>query len=83
LIPQLMAEIEEVRQREWALTVDYPQPNRATLAVALPTFSDQPPMALTVGARKPIMLAKMEAFLSALRSACAELERTSSAPFQS
>lgn len=65
----LMAEISEIRSRGWAMTLDYPQPNRATLAIALPEMHGQPPMALTVGSTKPIMLARRDAFLAELRAA--------------
>lgn len=59
-----------IRERGWAMTVDYPQPYRATLAVTLPEIPGQPAMALTIGSRKPTMLAKQTQFLQELRSAC-------------
>ena len=72
----VMAEVEEIRQRGWALAVDYPQPNRASLAMALPAMAGQPPMSVTVGARKPTMLANFERFLEEMRESCARLECT-------
>ena len=65
-----LEEMADVRRQGWAMTVDYPQPNRATLAVSLPPLADQPAMALCVGARKPVMLAKHGQFLAELESAC-------------
>jgi DNA-binding IclR family transcriptional regulator len=76
----LLEEIAAIRAQGWALTVDYPQPNRATLAVALPEMPGQPPMALTVGARKATMLAKQEAFLQELQAACDGLAGGTPAP---
>lgn len=70
---ELLEEIALIRERGWAMTVDYPQPNRATLAVALPEMQGQPPMALTVGSRKPTMLAKHGQFLADLQNACRTL----------
>lgn len=67
---ELLEEIAAIRDRGWAMTVDYPLPNRATLAVALPAMNRQPAMALTVGSRKATMLAKHEQFLGELREAC-------------
>lgn len=67
---ELIDEIGEIRQRGWAMTVDYPLPNRATLAVALPALPGQPPMALTVGSRKSVMLTRHAAFLAELDEAC-------------
>lgn len=73
---QLLAEIADARQRGWTLAVDYPQPNRATLAVPLPTMAGQPPMSVTVGARKPTMLANFDRILEEMRQSCARLECT-------
>ena len=67
---ELLEEVKLIRQRGWAMTVDYPLPNRATLAVALPELQGQPPMALTVGSRKLTMLAKHEQFLAELQNSC-------------
>jgi DNA-binding IclR family transcriptional regulator len=67
---ELLAEIGAIRERGWAMTVDYPLPDRATLAVALPPLAGQPPMAITVGARKSRMLARQAPFLEALRETC-------------
>lgn len=72
-IRELREEIAAIRERGWAMTVDYPLPNRATLAVALPEMKGQPPMALTVGTRKPTMLAKRDQFLTELQNACRTL----------
>lgn len=72
----LLADIHAARQRGWTLAVDYPQPNRATLAVPLPALAGQPPMAVTVGARKPTMLANFDRFLEEMRQTCARLECT-------
>jgi len=69
----LLEEIAQIRDRGWAMSVDYPRPNRATLAVALPEIKGQPAMALTVGAQKPTMLARQAQFLDELRQACAGL----------
>ena len=77
---ELLAELAQVRVQGWALTMDYPQPNLATLAVALPRLPGQPAMALTVGARKPIMQAKHGQFLTELRAACHALAPIDSAP---
>lgn len=54
------------------MTMEYPQPNRATLAVA-PKNVRPPPMALTVGSRKPTMQAHHGQFLAELQSACRTL----------
>ena len=70
---ELMAEIAQIREQGWALTVDYPQPDRATLAVALPTMPRQPSMALTVGTRKARMQQDRERFVRELRTTCEEL----------
>jgi DNA-binding IclR family transcriptional regulator len=70
VLRELLAEIGAIRERGWAMTVDYPLPERATLAVALPPLAGQPPMAITVGARKSRMLARHAAFLEALRETC-------------
>jgi DNA-binding IclR family transcriptional regulator len=67
---ELLDEIAAIRERGWALTLDYPLLNRATLAVALPALPRQPPMALTVGSRKSIMLARQDQFLAELNEAC-------------
>ena len=74
VVRELLDEIAQIRARGWAETVDYPLPNRATLAVALPEMPDQPRMALTIGARKPVMRAKHGQFLAALQQACEMLE---------
>lgn len=73
----LLDELAAIRERGWAMTVDYPQPNRATLAVALPEMSGQPAMAITVGARKATMLSKQDQFMAELTAACRNLARTS------
>lgn len=70
---ELMTEIDGIRERGWAMTVDYPEPHRATLAVALPDMPRQPPMALTVGSRKAVMQERHGFFLAELRAACASL----------
>jgi len=70
---ELMAEIGKIREQGWALSVDYPQPDRATLAVALPTMPRQPSMALTVGARKARMLQDQERFVKELHATCERL----------
>lgn len=75
---ELLAEMAMIRRQGWAMTVDYPQPNLATLAVALPDLAGQPPMALTVGSRKPTMLAQHSRFLAELQDACAALRVGSS-----
>ena len=67
---ELMAEIAAIRERGWALTVDYPLPDRATLAMALPPVPEQPAMALTVGTRKARMLANQDRYAGELRSTC-------------
>ncbi len=72
---ELLAEIAQVRERGWAMTVDYPLPNRATLAVSLPEMSGQPRMAITVGARKSKMAARHAQFLAALQDTCRALSR--------
>lgn len=70
---ELLAEMAQVRTQGWAMTMDYPRPNLATLAVALPQMPGQPPMALTVGSNKLIMLARHGQFLAELRAACRAL----------
>lgn len=70
---ELQNEIVSVRQNGWAMTVDYPLPNRATLAVPLPDMPGQPPMALCIGSRKPTMLARHSQFLAELGRACGAL----------
>lgn len=70
---ELLEEMAQIRQRGWAMTVDYPVPNRATLAVALPQVRGQPPMAFTVGARKSTMLARHAHFLQELQHACQQV----------
>lgn len=72
----LMEEIALIRERGWALTMDYPLPDRATLAVALPDMPDQPAMALTIGARKAAMLAKQDFFFAELESAKQKLRQS-------
>lgn len=67
---ELLEEMAAIRRQGWARSVDYPLPNRATLAVALPAVKNQPPMALIVGARKDIMLNKHASFLAELQEAC-------------
>lgn len=75
VLRELLGEIEQIRARGWAKTVDYPLPNRATLAVALPEMPGQPRMAMTIGARKPVMQARHGQFLAALRQSCEALEK--------
>ena len=70
---ELMTEIALIRERGWSTTLDYPQPNRATLAVALPDINGQPPMALTVGSNKSFMLAQRTRLLAELRETCKAL----------
>jgi DNA-binding IclR family transcriptional regulator len=67
---ELMAEIALVRVQGWATTLDYPQPNRATLAVALPEIPSQPAMALTIGSSKTVMQVRRDRFLADLRNTC-------------
>lgn len=67
---ELLEEVAAIRVQGWAATVDYPLPNRATLAMALPEVKGQPPMALIIGARKDIMQAKQSTFLAELQEAC-------------
>jgi DNA-binding IclR family transcriptional regulator len=70
---ELLAELAQVRAQGWALSMDYPQRNLATLAVALPQMAGQPPMALTVGSRKSTMQTKHGQLLTELRAACRAL----------
>lgn len=70
---ELLDEMAHIRRQGWAMTVDYPLPNRATLAVALPDIEGQHPMALTIGSRKPKLLARHANFLEELRDACRQL----------
>lgn len=71
---ELIAEIALIRERGWALTVDYPVPDRATLAMALPAVPQQPAMALTVGTRKARMLQNQERYAKELRITCGALK---------
>lgn len=77
---ELLDEIAAVRKNGWAMTVDYPLPNRATLAVSLPEMPEQPPMALCIGSRKATMLARHGQFLGELQRACAALTKARPAP---
>ncbi|QRR33991.1 helix-turn-helix domain-containing protein [Hydrogenophaga sp. YM1] len=70
---ELMTEIAAIRERGWALTVDYPLPDRATLAMALPPIPDQPAMALIVGTRKARMAENQERYVRELRATCESL----------
>ncbi|WP_429401370.1 IclR family transcriptional regulator [Paraburkholderia sp. MM5482-R1] len=70
---ELMVEIADIREKGWALTVDYPMPDRATLAMALPSIANQPAMALTVGGRKGRMLQNHERYAAELRRTCENL----------
>ena len=72
-IKELIHEITSIRQQGWARSIDYPLPNRASLAVELPELREQPPMALIVGSRKSLMLEKHEVFLAELRHTTARL----------
>lgn len=67
---ELLEEVGRIRRQGWAMTTDYPLPNRATLAVALPEIKDQQPMALTVGTRKALLLEHHAQFLGELQAAC-------------
>lgn len=71
---ELMDEIAVIRRQGWAMTVDYPLPNRATLAVALPEIRGQHPMAMTIGTRKANLMDKHATYLDELRAACRTLE---------
>lgn len=73
LTGELMSEIAMIREKGWALTVDYPSPDRASLAMALPSVADQPAMALTVGTRKANMLKNLDRYIKELRSTCDKL----------
>lgn len=70
---ELLQEISAIREQGWALTVDYPLPNRATLAVALPEMKGQPSMALTIGSRKVTVLTRHAQFLKELNETCLTL----------
>lgn len=72
---ELMTEIAAIRERGWSLTIDYPQPDRATLAMALPSIPGQPSLALTVGARKTRMLQNQDRYIEELRATCEGLEQ--------
>ena len=67
---ELLAEMASIRQQGWAMTVDYPLPNRATLAVMLPPIKGQQEMALTIGSRKTRLLDRHAQYLDELREAC-------------
>jgi DNA-binding IclR family transcriptional regulator len=73
VLGELLDEIAKIRVQGWAKTVDYPLPNRATLAVALPELPGQPRMAMTIGARKTLLQARHAPFLAALRESCDRL----------
>jgi DNA-binding IclR family transcriptional regulator len=75
-VSRLLTEIAEVRQNGWSRTEDYPLPNRATLAMELPSLPGQPPMAIVLGGRKDLMNSSMKSYLAEMRSACAVLERS-------
>lgn len=74
VVAELVREVEEIRRQGWALSVDYPLPGRATLAVALPQMEDQPAMAVTIGGYKKVMRQKFDFYLHELRAACAKLQ---------
>jgi len=75
----LLDEMALIRERGWAMSLDYPTPNRATLAVLLPDISGQPPMAMILGCRKPLLLAKQAQLLADLRAACHKMVPLASA----
>ena len=79
-IRALLEEMTVIRKQGWAMALDYPLPNRSSLAVALPEMSGQPAMALTVGARKSVMLERHAFFLAELRNACTTLVATQQMP---
>lgn len=72
---ELLKELEEIRRLGYALTVDYPQPNRGTLAVPITHLAGQRPMALLLGARKAQMNAQRDTFLGEMRDTQQRLER--------
>jgi DNA-binding IclR family transcriptional regulator len=45
----LLKELDQIRAIGWALTLGYPAPDRASLAVAAPTLPNQPALALNLG----------------------------------
>jgi DNA-binding IclR family transcriptional regulator len=49
-VPRLLEELDQVRETGWALTLGYPVPDRASLAVAAPPLPNQPALALNLGA---------------------------------
>jgi DNA-binding IclR family transcriptional regulator len=65
----LMEELREVRASGWASSVDYPAPDRATLAVVLPRIPGHPDMAMSLGMRKSVFRSRQQDFLAALASA--------------
>ncbi len=73
VISELIEEMGLIRQQGWARSLDYPLPNRATLAVALPHIRNQPPMAFILGGRKDIMLTRHDSLLAELKEACRQV----------
>lgn len=70
---ELLIELDEIREQGWAMTMDYPRPDRATLAMALPAVPQQQPMALTVGCRKSRMVKDHANFVKELSATCEDL----------
>jgi DNA-binding IclR family transcriptional regulator len=75
-VRDFLSEIEDVRRTGWAVSVDYPLPNRMTLAMELPSLPGQPAMGITVGGRKQVMAQQQATYLAEMRAACAQLQRT-------
>jgi Transcriptional regulator len=48
-VSRLLEELDDVRASGWALTLGYPAPDRAAIAVASPPLPNQPALALNLG----------------------------------
>jgi DNA-binding IclR family transcriptional regulator len=69
-IPELMKEMEQIRQRGWAISSEYPRPGIGGLGMVLPPVAGQPPLALGLGAAVHRINANLDKWVAALGQAC-------------
>ena len=69
----LLSDVRQIRRDGWALTVDYPAPDRSALAIPIPNPNGDPLMAVAIGARSAVMAARRKEFQRHLEMTVAKL----------
>lgn len=79
-IKQLLTEVRQIRRDGWSETLGYPEADRATLAIALPVFPNQPDLAIGIGTSKNRLIRERETIIEEIRSASARIAELQANP---